>query len=50
MDDDRNRDGSHDTTEVVRPDDGDAARPAKKPYKSPVISRHGNLRLMTQLE
>jgi hypothetical protein len=25
-------------------------RPVKKPYKSPTISRHGNLRLMTQLE
>ena len=23
---------------------------AKKPYKSPTIKRHGNLRLMTQLE
>jgi hypothetical protein len=28
----------------------DRAAPSKKPYKSPTISRHGNLRLMTQLE
>jgi hypothetical protein len=32
-------------SEQTAPDSG-----AKKPYKSPTIKRHGNLRLMTQLE
>ena len=46
----------HDSSRDVPPDENDAPqadaaeRPTKKPYKTPAISRHGNLRLMTQLE
>jgi hypothetical protein len=32
------------------PADGTGETETRKPYKSPTISRHGNLRLMTQLE
>lgn len=37
-------------TDASQPVETSAEAPAKKPYKSPTISRHGNLRLMTQLE
>jgi hypothetical protein len=39
------------TTTPDSPSQGTAAaEPAQKTYKKPTITRHGNLRLMTQLE
>lgn len=48
MDHDGSRDDAPDERDAH--DANAAERPAKKPYQSPTISRHGNLRLMTQLE
>ena len=37
-------------TEDVPPADTEKPAPTQKTYKRPTITRHGNLRLMTQLE